>query len=117
MGEDEAARAATAAARVRIEGRVQRVGYRYWTEGRAAELGLAGWVRNLTDGAVEAVFIGDAAAVARMLTMLEDGPTPAEVARVDAKRLEGAPLDAARRAAGGRFHRGATADPGAPDPI
>ena len=46
--------------RVRIAGRVQGVGYRYWTERVAGELGLTGWVRNRRDGTVEAVFSGAA---------------------------------------------------------
>ena len=44
--------------RVRIEGRVQGVGYRYWAERVAGELALSGWVRNRRDGAVEALFSG-----------------------------------------------------------
>jgi acylphosphatase len=39
--------------RVRIQGQVQGVGYRYWTERAAAGVGLSGWVRNLRDGSVE----------------------------------------------------------------
>ena len=46
--------------RVRIAGRVQGVGYRYWTERVAGELGLSGWVRNRRDGTVEAVVLGTA---------------------------------------------------------
>lgn len=67
---------------VRIEGRVQGVGYRAWTESAALDLGLAGWVRNRHDGAVEAVFQGGADAVAEMLRQCEDGPLYARVARV-----------------------------------
>ena len=68
--------------RVRIEGRVQGVGYRYWTEGRAMELGLAGWVRNRTDGSVEAVFAGPADAVSELLDGCREGPRGARVASV-----------------------------------
>src|SRR5262245_44161238 len=53
--------------RVVISGRVQRVGYRAWTEMTALELGLAGWVRNRRDGTVEALFAGTAEEVAAML--------------------------------------------------
>ena len=68
--------------RVRIEGRVQGVGYRYWTEERATELGLAGWVRNRTDGSVEAVFAGPADAVAELIDGCRDGPRGARVVAV-----------------------------------
>jgi acylphosphatase len=68
--------------RVRIEGRVQGVGYRYWTEGRAMELGLAGWVRNRRDGSVEAVFAGPADGVAELLHWCREGPRGARVAAV-----------------------------------
>ncbi len=45
-------------ASVIIRGRVQGVGYRFWTRGEAERLGLAGYVRNRPDGTVEAVFSG-----------------------------------------------------------
>ena len=45
-------------ARVYIIGGVQGVGFRYWTRGEALKLGLTGWVRNLPNGKVEAVFEG-----------------------------------------------------------
>jgi acylphosphatase len=46
------------AAHVRIVGRVQGVGYRAWTVDEARRRGLSGWVRNRSDGDVEAVFSG-----------------------------------------------------------
>ena len=55
---------------VRIEGRVQGVGYRAFVEMEADELGLAGWVRNRRDGSVEAVFQGPSEAVDEMLAAL-----------------------------------------------
>lgn len=65
--------------RVRIEGQVHGVGYRYWTEGAAAELGLSGWVRNLSDGSVEAVFSGEPAKVEAMIERCRKGPRSAVV--------------------------------------
>ena len=65
--------------RVRIEGRVQGVGYRDWTERVAGELGLKGWVRNRRDGTVEALFAGPASDVAAMLARCQDGPSSARV--------------------------------------
>lgn len=67
---------------VRIEGRVQRVGYRMWTEWNAQELGLSGWVRNRLDGAVEAVFSGPEEAVEEMLERAKDGPLDAAVTNI-----------------------------------
>ena len=53
--------------RLRIAGAVQGVGYRYWTERTAHELGLSGWVRNRRDGTVEAVISGSGERVDRMI--------------------------------------------------
>jgi acylphosphatase len=68
---------------VRIEGRVQGVGYRAWVEMMALALGLSGWVRNRFDGSVEAVFQGPTEQVAQMLRHCEKGPPAARVARVE----------------------------------
>ncbi|MCE1235811.1 MAG: acylphosphatase [Hyphomicrobiales bacterium] len=65
--------------RIVITGRVQGVGFRAWMERRARELGLSGWVRNLRDGAVEAVFHGPAAAVQEMIGHCRRGPSRASV--------------------------------------
>jgi len=59
---------------VRIEGRVQGVGYRYWTEQTALALGIDGWVRNRRDASVEALFSGSQGAVAEMLDRCRSGP-------------------------------------------
>jgi acylphosphatase len=69
--------------RVRIEGDVQGVGYRYWTERVAGELSLTGWVRNRRDGSVEALLAGSADDVAQMLERCKDGPRAARVTRVE----------------------------------
>jgi acylphosphatase len=73
----------TRTVRVRIEGGVQGVGYRYWTERVAAELGLTGWVRNRRDGSVEALFAGPADSVGQMLERCKDGPRSARVTAVE----------------------------------
>jgi acylphosphatase len=67
---------------VLIEGRVQGVGFRYFTQCAAIELGLAGFVRNRRDGAVEALFCGPPTAVAEMLRRCRAGPRGARVAAV-----------------------------------
>ena len=67
---------------VRITGRVQGVWYRAWTEEQAGERNLSGWVRNRTDGTVEAVFSGAETDVASMLLACEKGPRLARVESV-----------------------------------
>ena len=69
--------------RVVIRGRVQGVGYRAWTEYTALELGLEGWVRNRSDGTVEALFTGPADDVAAMLEACRQGPPGARVEVID----------------------------------
>lgn len=65
-----------------VSGLVQGVGYRHSTYRKAIELGLRGWVRNLPDGDVEAVFQGDRARIERMLAWCRHGPALARVDRV-----------------------------------
>ena len=74
--------------RVVVHGAVQGVGFRYSARIVADRLGVAGWVRNRRDGAVEAEVEGDEASVQAMLDWLEEGPPGAfvrstEVAEAD----------------------------------
>ena len=72
-------------AHVWISGRVQGVFFRASTRQLAAEQGLAGWVRNLPDGRVEAVFEGAEPAVAALVDWCRHGPPGAAVEAVDAR--------------------------------
>lgn len=77
-----------------VRGIVQGVAFRWYAKERARELGLAGWIRNLPDGRVEASFEGPKEAVDSFVDWLQHGP-PA--ARVDGVELdEEAPTGAAR---------------------
>ena len=69
--------------RVVVRGRVQGVGFRAWTEHQAELHGLGGWVRNLRDGSVEAVFAGPAEMVEIVLRALRQGPRGAKVEAVE----------------------------------
>ncbi|HVC60239.1 MAG TPA: acylphosphatase [Acetobacteraceae bacterium] len=71
------------AKRLVIAGRVQGVGFRAWMVVQARTLGVSGWVRNRTDGAVEALVAGDVAAVEELLRLCRRGPRMAEVASID----------------------------------
>lgn len=66
-----------------VRGRVQGVGYRFWTRGAAERLGLDGYVRNRVDGTVEALVSGPAEAVAAMLEACRHGPSGAQVTAVE----------------------------------
>ena len=65
-----------------ISGRVQGVGFRFYMERKAREFGVAGWVRNRRDGAVEAMVQGSADAVQAMIAWAQRGPPSAVVAEV-----------------------------------
>lgn len=77
-------------ARFLVEGKVQGVFFRASTRAQALGLGLRGWARNLPDGRVEVVAMGEMRALDALAQWLEDGP-PA--ARVDAVVREGADDD------------------------
>lgn len=66
-----------------VHGRVQGVGYRAWTTRNAQKLGLSGWVRNRSDGTVEAVFSGENSVVDTMLAACHKGPLAAKVSRIE----------------------------------
>jgi len=68
--------------RVQASGRVQGVGFRYSCANAAREQGVAGWVRNLPNGAVEAAFEGEAGDVDAMTEWMRSGPPWAHVASV-----------------------------------
>jgi acylphosphatase len=69
-------------AHVWISGRVQGVFFRYATQQEAQKHGVAGWVKNLPDGRVEAVFEGEKEAVEALLQWCRRGPPSAAVSEV-----------------------------------
>jgi acylphosphatase len=69
--------------RVVVHGLVQGVYFRETVRRGAETRGVRGWVRNNRDGTVEAVFEGDEAAIAALLSLCREGPRGARVDRVD----------------------------------
>jgi acylphosphatase len=84
-----------ARAHVHLFGRVQGVGFRYWTADEARRRHLTGWVRNLDSGTVEAVFEGRQADVDDILRWCHEGPPGAYVREVRVIRDE--PLEDLQR--------------------
>ena len=74
--------------RVVVHGQVQGVFFRDSTRERAQSRGVAGWVRNRSDGAVEAVFEGVPDAVESMVRFASEGPGRADVADVEVSEEE-----------------------------
>jgi acylphosphatase len=70
-----------------IAGRVQGVGFRWFTHDAAAREGVHGWVRNLADGSVEVVAEGDLASLDRLEAAMRRGPSSARVERFDVDEL------------------------------
>jgi len=67
---------------IRVEGRVQGVGFRAWTRAVATELGVRGWVSNRYDGSVEVHAAGSVDVVEELTRRLQTGPRGASVTRV-----------------------------------
>ena len=76
---------------VRISGRVQGVGFRWFVRDEARRLGLSGWVMNLPGGDVEVRAGGESSSLQRLRRALEVGPTGAEVQSVADMAADGAP--------------------------
>ena len=76
------------AVQARVYGRVQGVSYRVGPRREAMRLGLAGWVRNESDGTVTAMLAGTDAAVSAMIDRLWQGPSGAVVSKVEIEQLE-----------------------------
>ena len=76
------------ARRCLVSGRVQGVYYRASARARALDLGVHGVARNLADGRVEVLALGEDAAVARFIEWLWDGPPTARVESVEVSSLE-----------------------------
>lgn len=73
---------------IRIHGKVQGVGYRFFATRVARRLGLKGHVQNLRDGTVEAIVEGESQAIDDWIEELREGPRYAEVSRIDQEKRE-----------------------------
>lgn len=69
--------------RILLSGRVQGVGFRHFTRVTARDLNVKGWVKNRSDGDVEAVVQGEKSKVNTMIERLKRGPVSARVDRID----------------------------------
>ena len=72
---------------VHVTGLVQGVFYRVWAQGQARELGVSGWIRNCSDGAVEAHLTGEENDVRRMIERMQRGPANARVEEVTVEEV------------------------------
>jgi len=73
---------------IKIHGKVQGVGYRFFATRIARRLGLKGYIQNLRDGSVEAAVEGEADKISEWIEELREGPRYAEVSRIDQERRE-----------------------------
>lgn len=72
-----------------ISGRVQGVGFRHFTRKNAEALGVTGWVKNLPDGRVEAVFQGNEEQVEQLIQRCKKGPVASYVKDINTEKDSG----------------------------
>ncbi len=75
-------------AKLKIFGHVQGVFFRDFTEEKAKELSLTGWVRNMPDGTVEALIEGPQDLIEKMIAYCNQGPSSAQVDKVEVEWVE-----------------------------
>ncbi len=74
--------------KIRVSGRVQGVGFRFFTYQQAVKLGLAGYVKNLDNGDVELVAKGDSLTIAKLIQWIEQGgPASARITNIHVTKL------------------------------
>ncbi|MCS7093884.1 MAG: acylphosphatase [Candidatus Aenigmarchaeota archaeon] len=73
--------------KVVVYGKVQKIGYRYFVQRYAKILGLKGYVRNLPDNKVEAVFVGEKEDIEKMLEIMRKSHPLARVEKMETERL------------------------------
>lgn len=73
---------------IRVHGKVQGVGFRFFATRVARRLGLKGWIENLRDGSVDAVVEGEANAIDEWVNEIREGPRYAEVTNIDQQTRE-----------------------------
>ena len=73
---------------MRVTGRVQGVFFRAWTADEARTLRLGGWVRNCSDGSVEAHIEGSQDAIEEMIELIREGPPDARVEKVEIEAVD-----------------------------
>jgi len=76
-----------------VEGEVQGVWFRDWTVQAARAIGVAGWVRNRADGAVEVYVVAESDLVERLIDRLREGSPASRVDRIDVRDAELQPVD------------------------
>ncbi|MCH2448884.1 MAG: acylphosphatase [Gracilimonas sp.] len=72
-----------------ITGRVQGVGFRHFTRKNAENLGVTGWVKNLSDGRVEAVFQGSEEQIEELIQRCKKGPVASYVQNIEVEKDSG----------------------------
>ena len=76
------------ALQLRVTGLVQGVFFRAWARDEAQALGVSGWIRNCSDGSVEALLEGEAEAIEELIDLLREGPPGAQVEDVEIEEAD-----------------------------
>jgi acylphosphatase len=78
---------------VLVSGDVQGVGFRQYIRYKARKLAVRGWIKNLSDGSVEAVFTGNRRSVEKMIEFSKKGPILADVKSIDINEVDDQEFD------------------------